>query len=208
MNKNYRLPKDLNEALKNMEQAILQSLLLPDKRLTIEFNFEGLKFNKIGINIYKILARNNNVFLTFADSGAVALCQRDFPDIKEKIFTFKSFISSSNINNDNSIMISMLPKPYDFDTFEPMCENFKGRHYSLNPKFEDANIGIGSVIRERRKNFIKTWNNIYFIQPINKGALMHIYPNNWLLFKEEDNKYFFKKDFETKPDNESIFINL
>ena len=65
----------------------------------------------------------------------------------------------------------------------------------------------GSVIRERRKNFVKTWKNIYFLQPLNKAALMHIYPNNWLLFKEE-NKDIFLKEFEIKPDNESIFVTL
>ena len=102
----------------------------------------------------------------------------------------------------------MLPQPYDFDSFEPMCENFLGKHISINPKFEDANIGIGTVIRERRKNFVKTWTNIYFIQPLNNGALMHIAPNNWALFKEKDNKYYFVKDFDSKPDNETIFINL
>jgi len=37
---------------------------------------------------------------------------------------------------------------------------------------------------------------------------MHIYPNNWLLFKEENKRYLFKKEFEIKPDNESIFVNL
>ena len=105
-------------------------------------------------------------------------------------------------------MISILPQPYDFDSFEPMSDNYQGTHYSLNPKFEDANIGIGSVIRERRKNFVKTWKNIYFLQPLDKAALMHIFPNNWLLFKEENKKYYFKKEFEIKPDNESIFINL
>ena len=208
MDQNYRLPKDLNESLKNMEEAIITSLLDSNRRFTIEFNFEGLKFNKIGINIYKVLTRNNNVFITFPDQGAVSLAQRDYPDVKEKIFTFKSFNESKYISNNDSVMISMLPQPYDFDSFEPMCENYLGIHYSLNPKFEDANIGIGSVIRERRKNFVKTWNNIYYIKPLNKGALMHIYPNNWLLFKEKNKKYFFKKEFELKPDNESIFVNL
>jgi len=91
METNYRLPKDLNESLKNMEDAIIPSLLDSNKRFTIEFNFEGLKFNRIGITIYKILSKNNNVFITFADQGAVALAQRDYPDIKDKIFTFKSF---------------------------------------------------------------------------------------------------------------------
>ena len=89
METNYRLPKDLNESLKNMGDAIIPSLLDSNKRFTIEFIFEGLKFKRIGITIYKILAKNTNVFITFADPGAVALAQRDYPDIKDKIFTFK-----------------------------------------------------------------------------------------------------------------------
>ncbi len=115
METNYRLPKDLNESIKNMEDAIIPSLLDSNNRFTIEFNFEGLKFNRIGITIYKILiykilSKNNNVFITFADQGAVALAQRDYPDIKDKIFTFKSFNESNNINNIDSAMISILPK--------------------------------------------------------------------------------------------------
>jgi len=208
METKYRLPKDLNESLKNMDDSIIQSLLDSNKRFTIEFNFEGLKFNRIAITIYKILSKNKNVFITFADQGAVALAQRDYPDIKDKIFTLKSFYESNNVNNIDSAMISILPQPYDFDSFEPMSDNYQGTHYSLNPKFEDVNIGIGSVIRERRKNFVNTWKNIYFLQPLNKAALMHIYPNNWLLFKEENKKYFFKKELEFIPDYESIFEKL
>ena len=48
--------------------------------------------------------------------------------------------------------------------------------------------------------------SLYYL--LNKAALMHIYPNNWLLFKEDNKKYYFKKEFEIKPDNESIFVNL
>ena len=215
MNNKYVLPKDLNEALKNLEDSIISSLKLSCNRYTIEFNFEGLKFNKIGITIYQILANyfNNNkisknIFITYSDPGAVALAQRDYSNIKENIFTFKGFNESRRIDDNESILISIIPQTYDFDSFEPMCNNFRGLHYSLNPKFEDANIGIGSVIRERRKNFVKSWQNIYFLQPISNGALMHAYPNNWLLFKEINKKYLFKKEFENKPDNETIFVNL
>ncbi len=205
----YFLPKDLNSALKDMEKAVLSNINKSIcNRYTIEFKFEGIKFNKIGIYLYNVLEKKNKVYITFSDPGAVALAKRDYSDIKENIFTYKSFNESIHINETESILISILPQPYDFDSFEPMCENFSGIHYSLNPKFEDANIGIGSVIRERRKNFVKTWNNLYFIQPISKGALMHISPENWSLFKEKDNIYSFVKDFETKPDNETIFMNL
>jgi len=99
METNYRLPKDLNESLKNMEDAIIPSLLDSNKRFTIEFNFEGLKFNRIGITIYKILSKNNNVFITFADQGAVAMAQRDYPDIKDKIFSGLNFRSLSSVKS-------------------------------------------------------------------------------------------------------------
>ncbi len=205
----FVLPHDLNKAIEDMEKSVAHNLNSPNLRFIVEFKFEGLKFNRIAYKLFKFLSENNhNVYLTYSDPGAVALAQRDFNEIKDKIFTFKSFTNSPHISEDNSILLSILPQPYDFDTFEPMCENFAGKHISLNPKFEDANIGIGTVIRERRKNFVKTWENIYFIQPLNSGALMHISPNNWALFKEEDNKYYFVKDFVSKPDNETIFINL
>ena len=205
----FVLPNDLNKAIEDMEKSVLNSLASDNSRLIIEFKFEGIKFNRICFNLFNLLEKNNNsVYLTYSDPGAVALAQRDYKEIKDKIFTFKSFTNSSHISESNSILISMLPQPYDFDSFEPMCENFLGKHISINPKFEDANIGIGTVIRERRKNFVKTWTNIYFIQPLNNGALMHIFPNNWALFKEKDNKYYFVKDFDSKPDNETIFINL
>ena len=88
MNNKYQLPKDLNEAIKNLENSIISSLKFSKNRFTIEFNFEGLKFNNIGIAIYKVLANyfnnnkiNKNVFITYSDPGAVALAQRDYSNI-------------------------------------------------------------------------------------------------------------------------------
>ena len=85
------------------------------------------------------MSKNNNVFITFADQGAVALAQRDYPDIKDKIFTFKSFNESNNINNIDSAMISILPQPYDFDSFKQMLIIIKVR--IINNQIKDANIG-------------------------------------------------------------------
>ena len=39
MNTIYVLPKDLNDALKNLENSIISSLKLSSFRFTIEFNF-------------------------------------------------------------------------------------------------------------------------------------------------------------------------
>ena len=61
-----------------------------------------------------------------------------------------------------------------------------------------------SVIRERRKNSCQNMEKCLFSQPLNKAALMHIYPNNWLLFKEENKIFFLKKNLKLNH-NESIF---
>lgn len=202
------LPRDLNNALKDMEGAVNSAGDNECSRFLIEFLFEGLKLNNIAFRLYKLLSKDNDVFILFSDTGSVALAQRDFPDIRKKFYTFKSFRDSKYITSDNTVVISVSPQPFDFEFFEPMCDDFKGIHYSINPKFEDANIGIGSVIRKRRENFVKTWQNLYYIQPLDKGALMHIYPLNWSLFRKENEVYTYVDSYEIKPDNETIFVNL
>ena len=202
------LPKDLNQALNDMEDAVKSKFNSNQTRFTIQFIFEGLKFNNIGKKLYDILSNQGKAYITFSDTGAAALAKRDYSNLKDNIYTFKSFTDSKNISDSDSFLISIQPQPYDFDSFEPMTELFKGKHISINPKFEDKNIGIGSVIRERRKTFVKTWNNIYYLQPLNKGALMHVAPKNWELFKEKNDKYYFVKEFQQKPDNETLFMNL
>ena len=204
----FVLPNDLNKAIEDMEKSVVNSLESDNSRLIIEFKFEGIKFNRISFKLFNLLANNNSVYLTYSDPGAVALAQRDYKEIKDKIFTYSSFTKSPHISESNSILISMLPQPYDFDTFEPMCEKFIGKHISINPKFEDANIGIGQVIRDRRKNFNVSWKNIYSLEPLSKGALMHKYPDKWELYTQENNLYKFKKDFDSKPDNETIYVYL
>ena len=51
----------------------------------------------------------------------------------------------------------------------------------VNGKLDDASVGIGSVARERRKAFISKWDNIYWLEPLEKGALMHSHGDNWNL---------------------------
>ena len=204
----FLLPKDLNKAIEDMCVSAESSLTETNSRYTIQYKFEGIKLNNIGFRLYDALSSKRKVFITFSDMGSVALAKRDKPEIKDVFFTFKSFTDSKYIEKEDSVLISIQPQPYDFDSFEPMADKFKGTHYSINPKFEDANIGIGSVIRERRKNFINTWTNIYHIQPLDKGALMHVYPSNWSLFRKQNDLYSFVKDYEKKPDNETIFVDL
>mgnify|MGYP003327609913 CR=1 FL=1 len=74
-----------------------------------------------------------------------------------------------------------------------------------NGKLEDTAVGIGSVGRDRRSNFIKSWKTAYYLEPINQGALLFDYDNNWQLFSYSELGYVFVKSFEQKPDE--LLIN-
>ena len=43
----FVLPNDLNKAIEDMENSVLNNLDSDNSRLIVEFKFEGLKFNRI-----------------------------------------------------------------------------------------------------------------------------------------------------------------
>ena len=96
------IAKKLLEIYPDEKEGILDKKFasLVNKRTCLEIakniNLEKyiLTFNPNNKKIKK------NVFLTYSDPGAVALAQRDYPDIKENIFTFKGFGAlRTTINN-------------------------------------------------------------------------------------------------------------
>ena len=74
----------------------------------------------------------------------------------------------------------------------------------INGKLEEPTIGVGFVGRERRSKFIKSWFNLFYLEPLTKGALYHCYPMNWSLFKYTTSGYIYVNSYETKPDNQLI----
>tara|TARA_Y100001970_G_scaffold293138_2_gene438047 strand:+ start:19515 stop:20135 length:621 start_codon:yes stop_codon:yes gene_type:complete len=204
------LPKDLKQAKKDIAESIETALNDSySKRLSIFMKFEGLRINPIAIYLADHLnTKNINVFLVWADAGAVALAKRDYSKYNNNIYSFASFTKTDFVNDSNSVLISITPKPYEFEDFNSLTELYAGNHITINPKFEDSNIGIGQIVRDRRRNFTSTWKNVYYLEPLSKGSLMHLYPQNWYLYKEVNNRYSFVKEFDKRPSNEDIFVYL
>ena len=59
----------------------------------------------------------------------------------------------------------------------------------LNGRLEDAAVGIGSVARERRKGFVASWQQAYWLQPLEGGALMRCFPDDWRLYRQDPDGY-------------------
>ena len=204
-----KLPSDLKEAETNLSESIQNYLSTNSEKsfLSINLKFEGLRINPIIFRLsHKLSERKVENILLWADAGGAALAKRDNPELSEKIFTFKEYLSSSV--NLNSILLVCSPQPYDIEMFEQVCGHSNSTVIMINGKLEDPIVGIGSVGRDMRKRFADKWITIYYIQPLSIGALLKKYPNDWELFKLEQNGYSFRKSFDKRPDDETILLNL
>tara|TARA_Y100001968_G_C19453578_1_gene770493 strand:- start:7285 stop:7950 length:666 start_codon:yes stop_codon:yes gene_type:complete len=214
MNKSNKNKPILPNTLLDAESDIFESLKFyldntSNNRLSISLKFENLRLNPVVYRLYNNLQKlNKTSILLWADAGGAALAKRDMKNLENSIYSFKEFISCLSNFNQEQIIIAVNPQPFDFEEFKEICDSFIGKIIMLNGKLEDMAVGIGNVGRERRKQFIYSWKNVYWLQPFNGAALMKDKTNDWYLFKQRDDGYIFCESFENKPDEESILFSL
>ena len=204
-----KLPSDLKEAEDNLFQSLKSFFSVNSQKsfLSINLKFEGLRLAPIIFRLSnKLIELKKNNILLWADAGGAALAKRDYPELSDKIFTFKEYLNSSV--SKNCILLVCSPQPYDIEMFEQVCSHTNSTVIMINGKLEDPIVGIGSVGREMRKRFAEKWKVLYFIQPLSMGALLKRFPNDWQLFKLNPNGYSFVKSFDNRPDDETIILNL
>ncbi len=201
------LPKDLREAesqLFNSTQKVIDSLSI--SRISIQIKFEGLKVEPIVLRFAMKLLLNERKFnILFSDFGSAALFKRDNPDLKDYIFTFKDINNSTLQISDSILLLAVAPQPYNYDEFYEMCSSVSSKIIMFNGKLEDNAVGIGSVGRDRRSSFIKSWKPSYYLAPLENGAILFDFFNQWQLFSYSNEGYRFIKSFDQRPDE--LLIN-
>ena len=201
----------LPEQLVDAEEQILISLTncfnkSSSHLISVNILFEGLKLQPIALRLSKKLASLNiKCNIVWPDAGAAALAKRDAPEISQNIKTYKDFIDTENLELEELLVIAVSPQPYDYEEFVNLCSKVHGKIIMLNGKLDDSNVGIGSVARERRKQFTSKWLNTYWLEPLTRGALIHVYPSNWILYKCTLEGYIHVDTFHEKPNSEEIF---
>ncbi len=208
MNKNNdqkRLPKDLRECELMLLDSIKSALDFTNNRLlSIDLKLNGIKTFPL---IFRLLAElneiENKIIISFSDYGSAALAKRDYPLFKNNINTFKEIINMDNLDKDSLIIVDS-PQPYDYELFEQLTNNVLNRIIMVNGKLEETAIGVGFVGRERRIKFIKAWFNIFWLESIPYGAVMHQFPFKWNVYKKYYDGYRHVKEYDHKPDNDSV----
>ena len=205
-----KLPKDLAEAESQIHSCISQFIKSnPADRISINLKLEGLRLMPLVIRFFNNLKQDNiKSILLWPDAGATALAKRDAPEIADYIKSFKDIKKLNYSEFTDYVFIATSPQHYDYEEFESLCTSNPNKIIMINGKLDDSSVGIGSVARKRRKLFISKWQNIYWLEPIQNGALMHSYPADWSLFRSDSDGYRFVKEFNEKPNDELIFESL
>tara|TARA_B100000700_G_scaffold330754_1_gene458814 strand:- start:688 stop:1335 length:648 start_codon:yes stop_codon:yes gene_type:complete len=206
----HRLPADLAEA----ELMLMNSLFLAIKtnisnRYSIDIRFEGLRLLPIALRLAKSIRDNKyKIKILWPDAGSTALAKQKSTGFDIENISFKDFNKSKLDESDLVIYLAVNPRHYDYDEFSKLCSICNSPILMLNGILEDPIVGIGSVGRDRRRNFIRSWTNIFWLEPINNGAILHHYPDDWLLFMNTDNGYIFLDKYSVKPTLEEIDESL
>ena len=201
-----QLPSDLFQAEILLKESLFISIENQNYKFSsINLLFDNLRLNPILLRLVEELSlKRINFYLIWADEGATALAKRDIPNFSNNIYSYSRFIKDIDNLNQENILIAIKPEPYDFDQFKQICDIYEGKIFMINGRLEDLAVGIGNLGRERRKEFISLWKTIFWLQPLNKGAIMKLNKGKWQLFRLDSDGYRYCDSFDIKPDDETI----
>ena len=60
------------------------------------------------------------------------------------------------------------------------------------------------MARERRRGFVASWQQAYWLQPLDGGALLRTFPADWHLFRLDPDGYRLLAATTNRPDPEQL----
>lgn len=201
------LPGDLNAARRQCAAALEAALADGLTRLQVDLRFEGLRWPAVAHGLCQVLQQWENretVVLAFADMGAAALARRDFDLSAAQALTFAD-LGSGRCPDNAALCVAVTPASPDFTAFENACTALGERPViALNPRLEDAAVGIGSVARRRRRGFLARWRVVYGLYPLEQAALAYAHPGPWRLFREDSDGFRLVASLPNRPDGSTL----
>ena len=197
------LPADLLSAESDLLVAVQAALASGDgSRWGATLRFENLRLLPVALRLAEALAAaHTDLRVLWPDAGAAALARRDAPEMAAAIADFNQWTAKAD---PDALLLVVGPQPSDYDAFMALCENHRGVVVMLNGRLEDAAVGIGSVARERRKGFVASWQQAYWLQPLEGGALMRSFPDDWALFRQDPDGYRWLSSSVNRPNPETL----
>jgi hypothetical protein len=205
------LPNTYNEALEDCVRGIQQASLASKFRQEVVLRSPGLDILDVVRYLAECLAEDPRPLLVlYPDAGAAALARKRLGEVSYAIQGINQRIADFNAYGAVLLVeISMV----EVETLEKLADACGERPYIiLNSRLGEAGaVGIGLVGRQLRSRFLSTLEPVFYLQPVEGGALYRSYPSNWQVWKENANQsegYSLVSERGTRPTAEELSGDL
>jgi len=219
------LPKTLEEAIAQAQQATLAAIADGQTRIQVEMVFPEIALQAQSIALEFLSVFDNlptfpkneeseektrpQVKVFFPDAGAAALARRDWgketPYKLEDIGLGRLPIQDK-IAAEDDVFLLIDASSVEVGEVEKICHAIGDRPVVLlNPHLEDAGtVGIGFSTRQLRQRFLSTIFSSYYVRPLQGAAIFRCYPGSWQVWLETNGEYQLLVELPTKPVGEEL----
>jgi hypothetical protein len=195
------LPDTLEAAISQSVEATQAALAAGCKRLQIEILFPELKPMPVAQQYLQQVPELGTQFkVFFADAGAAALARRDWGETPYTLRGVNELLEP--VTPEDEAFVFVAPTPVEVNTVEKICEQAGDRPcILLNPVLQDVSVvGIGYTARQLRERFLSQIETVYYLRPLDKGAVFRSYPSGWQVWWDNDDvEYKLIAEEATRP---------
>lgn len=179
------LPDSLEDAIEQAINAIAAGLDAGISHLSIDLRFQELKTLAVAEFFARYFAQRYgaNWSAIFADAGAAALAQRDWVDLPMNARRINE--GRAAIRPEDQAVLLISPTSMEVEQVEKLLELAGDRPVVLlNPRLENAEVGVGLAARRMRERFVNRFTVAYYLQPLPLGAVWRCYPQGWQVWQQ------------------------
>jgi hypothetical protein len=180
------LPDTLEAAVAEMVAALQAALSAGCTRIILDLRFPDLLVLPVAYEVALFLsaAYGDRWQALCTDAGTAALAKRDWQNLTVSLRGVNE--GRAAIRESDRAFLLISPSATESDRVEKLLDLVGDRPFvMLNPRLENAEVGLGLTARRLRERFMSRFEVVYYLQPLEgKGALHRVYPENWEVWQQ------------------------
>jgi hypothetical protein len=199
------LPDNLEDATQQAIAATHQAIADGATRIIADLRFPELKAMPIA---YEFAASFNQKYgkswqAIFSDAGAAALAKREWADLDVSVRGVNE--GRRAIREEDQAFLLIEPTSVEVQQVEKLVQLAGDRPFvMINPRLENSEVGLGLAARQMRDRFLSTFETVYYIKPLELGALWRCYPQTWQVWQQTEEGMQSMAEVTQRPSSDDI----
>ncbi|NJK35506.1 MAG: DUF1995 family protein [Oscillatoriales cyanobacterium SM2_2_1] len=200
------LPDSLEAATAEAIAALRDALAAGCTRAIIDLRFAELNVMPVAYEVAQALTAifGDEWQALFTDAGTAALAKRDWQDVTVPLRGVNE--GRAAVRESDRAFLLVSPSATESDGVEKLLERVGDRPFMmLNPRLENAEVGLGLAARRLRERLMSRFEVIYYLQPLDaRGAIHRVYPQPWEVWQQTEEGMTLMKTLPLRPTTDEL----